>query len=107
MCVLGEVGEECSEQNITHLTFHLLLPGLIKCIVSCPFGPHTRTHVLRSKKTVAILSEISKCNFALTVNVDNPSSTDVNVLINPLIRDPHHLGQRFSSMLKIPRLIIA
>lgn len=33
MCVQG-VGEVCSEQNTTQLTLHLLLPELVKCVVS-------------------------------------------------------------------------
>lgn len=107
VCMCSEDRQKCSEQNTTHLTLHFLLPELVKYTISCPTGPHTRTSVLCAKILwLCSLKNQAKCNFAVIVNVDNPSSTDVSIAINPVIH-PSHLGQRFSSVLKIPFLVAA
>lgn len=92
MCSRG-TGEECSEKDTTHLTLHFLLPEFVEyTTVACPFGPHIRICVLRWKIWLYCLKIEAKCNFTLIVNTDNPSSTDGNVSINPVIH-PSHLGQ--------------
>lgn len=80
-------------RKTTHLTLHVLLLELVKYTISCPCGPHTRIFVLRWKMLWLYCLKIeAKCNFALIINIDNLSSTDVNISINPVIH-PCHLGQ--------------